>query len=109
MVFVDKKSFDTHRTARMRLVGAHANLGAETVTESIGKSRGGVPIDSGGVHFLQETASGLRAFGPHRIGVCRSIAMDMLNGFIDAVDDMNRHDQVQEFMAEVGLHMQIDA
>ena len=70
VVFVDEKALDADRTARVRLVCADADLGAEAVAEAIGKAGRGIPIDAGGIDFVQEALCGLCILPSTMASVC---------------------------------------
>src|SRR5262245_48707686 len=54
LIFVDQQAFHPHRAASVRLIGADADFGAEAVAKTVGKASGSVPVDPGGIHFIQE-------------------------------------------------------
>ena len=54
-VFVGRQFFETHRAARMKLVGADADLRAETKLAAIGETGGSIPIDRRGIDFAEES------------------------------------------------------
>ncbi len=49
LVFVRREAFETHRAAGVELVGADAELGPESVSETVSESRRGVVIDARGI------------------------------------------------------------
>ena len=51
-VLVGDKPLKTNRASRMKLARADANLRAKAIAEAIGKSRGAVAINAGGIHHL---------------------------------------------------------
>ena len=55
LVLVNQQSLDSHRAAGMSFVRADADFRAEAVAESIGETRGRVPVNPGGIDFIQKT------------------------------------------------------
>ena len=54
-VFVGRQFLETHRAARMQLVGADADLRAEAEFAAVGEARGSVPINRRRIDLAQET------------------------------------------------------
>src|SRR5687767_11499184 len=79
VVFVDEQTFNADGTACMGLIGADTDLGAESVTESVGKSCRCVPVNTCRIDFVQKTLGRFRVFGNDRIRVRGTIAMDMVD------------------------------
>ena len=79
----------------MELAGGDAHLRAEAVTEAVGKACGAVHIHPRAVHAGQELL--LRGFVPREngVGVVGAVAVDVGNGFLHAVHDLDGQDGVQ--------------
>ena len=57
---IGQQPLDTDRTARVQLVGADADLGAQAVAEAVGEAIAGVVEDAAGVDRGQEPLGGAR-------------------------------------------------
>ena len=53
----------------MQLAGGNADLGAETVNKTVGKARGYIPVYTGTVNGIQESAGSLIVFGHNTVGM----------------------------------------
>src|SRR5437870_6665127 len=87
LVFVNEQALDSHGAACVSLVRADADLGAEAIAEPICKSSRRIPVDPGGVHFIQESARVLCLLGNDRIRMCGTVFMNVVNRLVETVDD----------------------
>jgi len=79
LVFVSKQTFQTHGAASVQLAVADAQLCAQAVAEAIGKARGGVVKNAGGVDFIHEKLRGAAVPRKNAFGVTRAVVVDMFN------------------------------
>src|SRR5579862_5934470 len=93
-VFVAGQAVKPHGAARVQSAGADSDLGAESIPVSIGKARGGVVVDAGGVDLVQEAASGFRILGDDGVGVGRAVAPDVLDGLGQSGNHLHGENQI---------------
>src|ERR1700722_13514901 len=89
LVLVNGEPFEPHGPASMQFPGADPDLGAQSVTEPIRKSRGSILKNIGRVHELHEPRRHIMALGPDGLRMPRAISIDMFNRFVDAVHDLD--------------------
>src|SRR5262249_24969838 len=108
LVLVYQQPFHTDRSTRVSLIGADADFSAQTVTETIGESRRRIPVDTGGIDFVQESLCVGFVLSDDGIGVPGSVSMNVVDRFIETVDHLRVHDEVQILGTESGI-AQFDA
>ena len=84
----------------MQLLRADANLCAQPELSAIGETGGGVVIDTCSIHFREAATGGLFILSYNAFAMTRSIASDMLERFVQAIDDLHRHAQGEKFGAK---------
>ena len=63
------EALDPDRPARMELVGADPDLGAETVLEAVGEAGRGIDHDRAGIDLAQEALCTTQVLGDDGVGV----------------------------------------
>lgn len=100
-IFVGHKAFEADGASGVELARADADLCAEAVAEAVGEAGGAVAVNAGGVDHLHEFRGSGVVPGYDRVRVVGAVAVDVIDGFIDVGDDLERDDQVQVFRAEI--------
>lgn len=100
-VLVNKKTFQTHWSTRVRAVGADAHLGTEAVAETVGKPGRRVVEDPRRVDAGEESASGGRVFGDNRVGVVAAMRVDVVDSSIQALNDAECDSKLKELSIPV--------
>src|SRR5260370_12833074 len=90
LVFVRREAFETHRAPCVKLVGADAELGPESVAETVSESRRGVVIDARGVDIIQEFPCGFAVFCDNRFCMTGTVSMNVLNSLICFANNLPR-------------------
>ena len=93
--FLAGQSFQSHRAARVDLVGGDADFRAEAILEPIGEAGGCIDHHRTGIHLAQETAGAAIILGNDRIGMLRTIGGDVLDGLIEPVHHPHAQDRRQ--------------
>src|SRR3954453_21688245 len=81
-VLVTRQFFQPAGTAGVEFIGADANLSAEAELAPVIESCAGVDHHGGTINTRRKLAGRLIVARHNRIGMFRSIAVDVLNGFI---------------------------
>ena len=63
LILICSQAFKPHRAAGMQLAGGDADFSPEAVNKSVGKAGGGVPVNPGTVHTVEEISGGGRIPG----------------------------------------------
>src|SRR5262245_14142494 len=95
LILINEQSLYAHRSAGVRLVRADADLRSETITETVGKARGGVPVDACGIYFIQESLRVGFVFRDYCIRMSRSVFVNVIDSLIEAVDGLHIHDEIE--------------
>ena len=107
-----RELFDADGPARMEPAGRDADLGAEAEFAAVGELRRSVVQHDGAVDAGEEALGGAVAFGDDAVGVLRSVARDVGDRLVEAVDGFHRDDGIEKFAAIVvgdgGLDARID-
>ena len=83
----------------MQFLGRDTDFGAQPELSAVGEARGGVPIDAGGIDFIEEALGGCGVLGDDALAVAAAVAGDVLQGFVQAVNDLHGHAQGEELGA----------
>src|SRR4051812_28776724 len=81
LVLVNQQPLHSNRSTGMSLIRADADFRAEAVAESIGETRGCVPVNTRGVDFVQETARVFTVFGHDAVRMRRTVLMNVVDRF----------------------------
>src|SRR4051794_34573559 len=81
-----------HRPAGVEFVGADADLGAQAVLAAVGEAGAGVDDDRGAVDAGGEALDGAGVGAEDRVGVMRTVVVDVVDGGVDRVDDFDADD-----------------
>src|SRR5216684_9427034 len=65
---VSRQFLQPHRTAPADLVGADADFGAHAKFAAVGEASGGIPINGGGIDFVEELFCARRVLCDDEIG-----------------------------------------
>lgn len=87
----------------MDFVCRDADFGTQTVFKSVCKTCGGIEHDRRRIDFAQESFGMLKIVGNDGIRVVRTIRVDMVNGFFQGVNDLNRKYRSVVFFGPVGF------
>ena len=93
----------------MEFAGADAYLGTETIAETVREAGGAVAIDSCGVDHLHEAGGHGIITGQNGVCVVGTVAVDVVNGFLDIRDDFDGDDHIQVLRAEIVVCHDIDS
>ncbi|KAF1858399.1 hypothetical protein Lal_00014910 [Lupinus albus] len=96
-----RQAFQPDRSARVQLVVRDADLRTEAVLETVGEARRRVDHHGGRVDFAQEAHRVRVVLGDDGVRVLRRVLVDVLDGRVDAVDDLHGEDRCQVFRAPV--------
>ncbi len=107
LVLVDHQSIDADRSAGMGSIRTDSHFRAQSITESVGKMRGRIPVDAGRVHLVQESLRAGRVFGHDGIRVRRAVTANVFDGFVQVFNRTNRQDEVQKFVAKLRFHAEV--
>ena len=83
-----------NRPPRVQFAGADAQLGAKAIAKAIGEARRDVVIDAGRINSLHKMCRRLAILGDNGFRMSGAVAIDVLNGFVDTVDDLDRYNQI---------------
>ena len=87
----------------MQLVGADADIGAQTVAIAVGEPGARVVEDARRVDLRQKSFGGGRIGGDDRLRVLRSVGRDVRHRRVDAGDLLDSDDVGAELVAKVGI------
>ena len=93
-VFVGYKPLQSHRASGVDFSGADADLCAESIAEAVGETGRTVLIYSGGICELHEFQGIFLIFRKDAVGVVGAEPVNMSNGFLQAVHQFHRKNQV---------------
>src|SRR6516165_8225181 len=93
--------FDSDRSSRMQPPGGNADFRTEAELAAVRELRRSIMQHDRGVHFAQEFFCRFAVFGHDRIGVMRTIAFNVGNGGVDAVDHAGGQNGVKIFSAPI--------
>ncbi len=68
--------------ARVEFLCAYRNFRPQTKLAAVGKTRRGVNVNSGGIHFVDKTLGITHIAGQDRIGVLRTVFTNMGDGIV---------------------------
>jgi hypothetical protein len=91
------------RSARVDLVGRNSDFRTQAILETIGEARRGIDHHRRRIDLTQETQRLRVVLGDDRIGVVRSVAVDVPDGFVETGNHLDRDDRRQEFAGEIVL------
>src|SRR5437588_7171250 len=101
------------RAAGVELAGGNPNLSTEAELAAVGELRRGVVQHDRRIDLVEELPRDVGIFGHDRVGVVRTVVMNMRDRLIDAVDNSSRDDGIFIFGVPVflggGLHPAISA
>merc|ERR1711962_1887308 len=100
--FCGQKPLNSHRTASMDPRSGDANLRAQTKSVSVGHSGAAVGKDAGGVNGVQEGVDGVRVLGDDDVGVGGSVAVDVVDGLVDGLDNLDGAPEVTVLVLKLG-------
>lgn len=101
LVLVDHEPVEPDRTPRVNLVGADADLRAEAVAHAVGEARRRVPVRAGAVHGRHEPLGLVGVRREDGLGVVRAVRVDVQNGIIERLNDLDGERQGQELGVKV--------
>ena len=93
-IFEARQLLDADRAAGVKLARGDADLGAEAEFTAVGELRRGVVEHDGRIHFVEKFLRGLGVLGHDRIGMMRSVFVNMRDRAVDAIDQLRRDDRV---------------
>ncbi|MFM1944882.1 MAG: hypothetical protein RI897_3864 [Verrucomicrobiota bacterium] len=93
--------FESHGAAGADFVGADPDFCAHTELVTVGEAGGGVPVDGGGVDGGEEFPGGGFVGSDDAIGVVAAVAVDVMDGGVDALDRADIEDEVVIFRVVV--------
>ena len=100
-VFLRGQAVQAYGAAGVEFVGGDADLGAEPEFGAVGEGGGGVPEHGAGVDKAQEVAAVAVAFGDYGVGMVRAVVVDVLDGFVGAIDYLYGEDGREVFAVVV--------
>src|SRR5450830_1394334 len=89
--------------AHMQLLRGDPHLRAQPELATVGEARRRVHVHAGGVDLGREPSGGAEVFGDDRLGVARAVRGDVLQGFVQGVDDAYGEVERQELRLVVRL------
>ena len=99
--FVTRQFAQPAGATRVKLVGADSDFGSQPEFLPVVESRAGVDHHRGTVHAGDELARGRRIVRDDRVGVVRTVAVDVLDRFVRRRDDLRRNDRAEKFRAVI--------
>ena len=100
-VFVGHEAFQTYWAAGVEFACGNAYFRTETVAESVGKSGGGISVDSGGIDEGHESLCRCIVFRKYAVRVVGAVTVDVTDGFFCAADEFYGENQVGIFFVEI--------
>src|SRR5471032_2865518 len=94
-VLLAGQAFQTDRAAGVQLISRNADLGTQSVFETIGEAGRGVDHHRTGVDLGHEAPGLPLMFGNDGVAVVRAIVVDVFDGFIQPGHDADRQDRRQ--------------
>jgi len=95
--FVDKQSFESYGASGVDFVCADTDFGAEAVAEAIGESRTAIDKHIRRIDQCHESLDLALVGGDYGVGVFRAVAVDVLDGGVQAINDFYREDVIEIF------------
>ena len=80
--FIGRDFFECHRASGVKLLRGDADFCAKSELSSVGKTCGGIPIDTSGINFVEEALGCLRVFRHDTLAVATAVAGNVLKGFV---------------------------
>ncbi|MEZ4534883.1 MAG: hypothetical protein R3D26_07750 [Cyanobacteriota/Melainabacteria group bacterium] len=77
-VFICDDTFESHGSTGVEFAGGDADLGAESIAESVGKTGGDIVIDACRVDPSEELLEGFCIGTDQTVGMTRAMAIDMV-------------------------------
>ena len=108
-VFISDQAVEADGAARVELAGADADFGTKAVAEAVRETGGAVAVDTCRVDHLHKACRSSVITGQDRIRVVGTVAVDVINSFLDVCDDPDGYDQIQIFRAEIVFCHNIDS
>lgn len=99
--FLRRQAFQAYWAARMKLVGANANFGAQPILKPIGKTRGYIYHHGTGINLPEKTSRGWQLLSNNSVGMARPVHLYMLDRLIKAIHHPNREDRSKIFRRPV--------
>src|SRR6202041_107124 len=93
-VFEAGQLFCAHRASGVKSAGGNADLGAEAELAAIGKLGGCIVQHDGRIDLIEEFVRGDLVLGHDRVGVVRSVVVNMGNRLVESIDDLGCDDRV---------------
>jgi len=94
-VFIDYQAFESYGAASVDFVGAYADFGAEAIAEAVAETRTAIDENIGGIDQCHEPLGLAPLGGDDGVGVFRAVAVDVLDGSVQAVDDFYRENVIE--------------
>lgn len=108
LVLVDHEALKPDGAARVDLVGADADLGAEAVAHAVGHAGGRVPVDAGGVDAGHEALGEVLLRRQDRVRVLRPVRVDVGHGLVEIAHRFDRQRRPQELRVVVHVPRVLD-
>src|SRR5665213_390108 len=96
-VFETGQLLGAHGPAGMKLSGGDADFGAEAEFAAVGELGRCVVQHDRRIDLVEEFAGSIRVFGHDRIGVVRTVVVNMRDRFVEPVDDFGGDDCILVF------------
>ena len=74
----------------------------QTKSVSVGHSGAAVGKDAGGVNGVQEGVDGVRVLGDDDVGVGGAVAVDVVDGLVDGLDNLDGAPEVTVLVLKLG-------
>src|SRR6185295_4746355 len=111
-IFEARQLLGADRAAGVEFAGGNPDLGAEAELAAIRELRRGVVQHDRGIDFAEEFLGSASVLRHDRVGMMRTMIVDMRERVIETVDDPRRDDRVFIFGVPIlvggGLHARID-
>lgn len=101
LVVVADQAFETDGTTAVYFVCGDADLCTETVSETVCKPCGAVPVDARGIYSLQKNVCSLVVFCYDGVRVFGRVSIDMEDSVLYVFDGFDCYVEREELLAEV--------
>ena len=86
---VSGQCFQPHWATRVEFLCAYRHFRTQTKLAAVGKTRRGVNVNSGRIHFVNKTLGVAHIAGQDRIGVLCAVFTNMGDGIVKIADDFD--------------------
>ena len=108
-VLIGCQFLQSHGTARMEFIGTDSDLCPHTELTAIREPGGGIGINGGGVHIIEEVFQRFRIGSDNRIAVSGTVLIDVCDGILNRGNRFYRQDQGEIFRAPVIIRGRIES